>query len=63
MVVAIGRTNIDKREIVSIGPSKVEVFPVELELGSLRGNETLRRSVRGRSNEAGRRNDEQVKDS
>lgn len=57
---SMGNANIDKRKVVGIGSSKVEVFSVKLELRSLGSNKTPR-SLRGcRANEAGRRNNQQV---
>lgn len=58
----VGSANIDKREIVGIGSGKVEIFPVELEFGSLGGNKTLGGLCRSRVNKAGRRNDQQVQE-
>lgn len=55
-----GNTDIDKREIVGIGPGKVEVIPVELEPGALGRDEALGRlGRRSRGTEAGRGNHQQ----
>lgn len=59
----VWETNINERKIIGIGSGKVKVFPVELELGSLSGNETLGGlCCRSRADKAGRCNHQQVQE-